>query len=69
MANPVAWFEITGKDGGALQRFYADVFGWDYQQAPGDGNYGMVSAANGGIGGGIGDAQDGRGHVTVCRTW
>jgi uncharacterized protein len=65
MANSVAWFEITGKDGEALQRFYADVFGWEYQDAPGDGNYGMVSAENGGIGGGIGDAQDGQGHVTV----
>jgi predicted enzyme related to lactoylglutathione lyase len=65
VANPVSWFEITGKDGEALQRFYSDVFGWEYQQAPGNARYGMVSAGNGGIGGGIGDAQDGQGHVTV----
>ncbi len=65
MANPVTWFEILGRDADGLQRFYSDVFGWEYQKAPGPMNYGMVSAGNGGIGGGIGDAQDGKGHVTV----
>ena len=28
MANQVTWFEVTGKDGAKLQRFYGDVFGW-----------------------------------------
>ena len=28
MANPVVHFEIMGKDGAALQKFYADLFGW-----------------------------------------
>jgi predicted enzyme related to lactoylglutathione lyase len=28
--HSVAWFEITGKDGEALQRFYGEVFGWEY---------------------------------------
>ncbi len=28
MANPVTWFEITGKDGKKLQDFYGGVFGW-----------------------------------------
>jgi len=27
MANPVTWFEVTGKDGKKLQDFYAGVFG------------------------------------------
>jgi uncharacterized protein len=65
MANPVAWFEITGKDADTLQRFYTDVFGWEYEQAPGDTKYGMVSGGDGGIGGGVGQAQNGQGHVTV----
>jgi uncharacterized protein len=65
VANPVSWFEITGKDADKLQQFYSDVFGWEYQQAPGPGKYGMVSAGNGGIGGGVGQAQEGPGHVTV----
>ncbi len=65
MANPVSWFEITGKDADKLQQFYADVFGWEYQQAPGPTKYGMISAGNGGIGGGVGEAQGGPGHVTV----
>jgi predicted enzyme related to lactoylglutathione lyase len=65
MGNPVSWFEITGKDADKLQTFYSDVFGWEYQQAPGPGKYGMISAGDGGIGGGVGQAQDGNGHVTV----
>ena len=65
MANPVTWFEIVGKDGDKLQKFYSDVFGWEYQQAPGPVKYGMVSAGDGGIGGGVGQAQEGPGHVTI----
>src|SRR5262245_36354421 len=65
MANSVSWFEIVGKDADKLQKFYSDVFGWQYEQAPGPVKYGMVSAGDGGIGGGVGQAQDGPGHVTV----
>jgi len=65
VANPVTWFEITGKDADKLQTFYSDVFGWEYQQAPGPMKYGMISAGNGGIGGGVGQAQEGSGHVTI----
>ena len=65
MSNPVAWFEVTGKDGMALQRFYGDLFDWQVQD-PGDGSgYGLVQAAANGIGGGIGASQDGGpGQVT-----
>jgi predicted enzyme related to lactoylglutathione lyase len=63
--NPVVWFEVVGTDGNALRRFYADLFGWQAQIAEGDKNYGMVAPANGGIGGGLGQSQDGGpGHVT-----
>jgi uncharacterized protein len=65
MADAVTWFEIVGKDADKLQKFYSDVFGWKYQQAPGPVKYGMVSAGDGGIGGGVGQAQEGLGHVTV----
>jgi predicted enzyme related to lactoylglutathione lyase len=66
MAQPaVAWFEVTGKDGAKLQRFYADLFGWDVQNAGDGSGYGLVQAAHKGIGGGIGPAQDGgAGQVT-----
>jgi predicted enzyme related to lactoylglutathione lyase len=65
MANPVTWFEIVGSDGAALQRFYGDLFGWEVK-ADNPMNYGMVDAQSGkGIGGGIGTAQGGPGHVTV----
>jgi uncharacterized protein len=66
MAQPaVAWFEVTGKDGPTLQKFYAGVFGWTVQDAGDGSGYGLVSAAEKGIGGGIGQAQDGGpGQVT-----
>lgn len=56
-ARPVVWFEVTGKDGPALQRFYGRLFNWEFADA-GTG-YGLVSAADKGIGGGIGASQDG----------
>ena len=65
MQNPVVWFEVLGKDGRALQRFYSDLFGWKSEPADGDTSYGLVAAQNGGIGGGVGQSQDGgEGHVT-----
>ena len=65
MKNPVVWFEVLGKDGTQLRRFYSDLFGWKIEGATGDMDYGLVAAANGGIGGGVGSSQDGgKGHVT-----
>ncbi len=65
MKNPVSWFEVVGKDGTKLRRFYSDLFGWKIEGATGDMDYGLVAAADGGIGGGIGTSQDGgTGHVT-----
>ena len=66
MATPaVAWFEVTGKDGAALQEFYGKLFDWQIQHAGDDSGYGLVAAADKGIGGGIGPAQDGgQGQVT-----
>jgi predicted enzyme related to lactoylglutathione lyase len=64
MADPVVHFEILGKDGTALQRFYAELFGWEVS-ADNEWNYGMVPAGEGGIGGGIAPSQDGTPRVTV----
>jgi predicted enzyme related to lactoylglutathione lyase len=66
MATPaVAWFEVTGKDGAGLQRFYGGLFDWEVQDSGGDSGYGLVQAAENGIGGGIGASQDGGpGQVT-----
>jgi predicted enzyme related to lactoylglutathione lyase len=27
MQNPVVWFEVVGKEGGELRRFYSELFG------------------------------------------
>jgi uncharacterized protein len=60
MAQPaVAWFEVTGKDGPALQSFYSRLFDWQVQDAGDGSGYGLVQAGPKGIGGGIGPAQDG----------
>ena len=64
MSNPVLWFEVVGKDGGKLQRFYKDVFGWQIAGADGDESYGLVTAGSGGIAGAVGQSRD-DGHVTV----
>jgi hypothetical protein len=60
MATPVVgWFEVTGKDGPALQKFYAKLFGWTVADAGSGSGYGLVEAGEKGIGGGIGASQDG----------
>lgn len=66
MATPsVAWFEVTGKDGHALQQFFSSLFDWQLQDAGDESDYFLVRAADKGIGGGIGAAPDGGpGHVT-----
>lgn len=70
MGHPVVHFEVVGKDGPGLQRFFADLFGWEID-ADNPLGYGAVSRGgnsgkNGaGIGGGIGAAPGGGdGHVT-----
>src|SRR5439155_1762344 len=63
MANPVAWFEVTGKDGKKLQDFYGGLFGWKID-ANNPMNYGMTEASETGIGGGIGASQDGSTNLT-----
>ena len=63
--KPVVWFEVIGKDGPGLQQFYSKLFDWQIADAGDGSGYGLVSAAEKGIGGGIGPSQDGgAGHVT-----
>ena len=64
MASSVIHFEVVGKDGDALQRFYSSVFGWEVDTNNPSG-YGMVKGGDHGIGGGIGATPDGTpGRVT-----
>ena len=70
MGYPVVHFEITGRDGPALQAFYASLFKWDVD-ASNPMNYGIVarednlSSEGVGIGGGIAQGPEGYGgHVT-----
>jgi len=64
VASSVIHFEVVGKDGPALQRFYSTVFGWKLNTDNPEG-YGMVEHGDQGIGGGIGAAPDGTpGRVT-----
>ena len=62
MDNPVTWFEVVGKDGAALQKFYSEAFGWELKDV-GMG-YAMMTEPEEGIGGGVGQAPEGQGHVT-----
>jgi predicted enzyme related to lactoylglutathione lyase len=71
MGQAVVHFEVVGKDGEKLQRYYADLFGWNVN-ADNPMQYGMVDAKDNktvtgdtGIGGGVGQGPDGyEGHVT-----
>ena len=63
MADKVVHFEVVGKDAAKLHQFYGSLFGWNVN-AENPMNYGIVDAAEAGIGGGIGQAESGSGHVT-----
>lgn len=63
MGNPVTWFEIIGKDGAKLQKFYGDLFGWKID-ANNPMNYGMVDNGGQGINGGVGPSMDGNPRIT-----
>lgn len=63
MSHPVVHFEILGKDGGKLQEFYGNLFGWKIN-ADNPMKYGLVAAEKGGIGGGIG-GMEGPGENSV----
>jgi uncharacterized protein len=71
MGQPVVHFEIVGKDGGRLQSYYSDLFGWDID-SDNPMNYGVVQRDGNvnpdgvGIGGGVATGPDDyEGHVTV----
>jgi predicted enzyme related to lactoylglutathione lyase len=70
MGQPVVHFEIVGKDGEKLQRYYSDLFRWEID-ADNPMKYGIVAREGNvnpdgvGIAGGIGPGPEGyEGHVT-----
>jgi hypothetical protein len=63
MANPIVHVEVVGKNAKKLQEFYGSVFSWEIHPAPQ--NYGMIhTGTERGIAGGIGETDQGPGHVT-----
>jgi predicted enzyme related to lactoylglutathione lyase len=69
MGHPVVHFEIIGSDPARLQRYYGELFGWEFttsdavtEEVSQPGNYGFVDGSangdgqgiNGGVGGGPG---------------
>src|SRR2546423_15658209 len=71
MGQPVVHFEVIGKDGDKLKKYFGELFGWEID-SNNPMNYGVVAREGNtnpdgvGIGGGIfGPAPDGyEGHVT-----
>jgi predicted enzyme related to lactoylglutathione lyase len=48
LSDPVVFAEIHARDGAALRRFYAELFGWAFRSY-GDGmDYGMAQSGEGG---------------------
>jgi uncharacterized protein len=63
MTNPIAHFEIMGRDAIRLQAFYVGVFDWKLSPPmPEMGNYSLFDSEGQGIGGGIGEGDP---RVTV----
>ncbi|MEO0494897.1 MAG: VOC family protein [Actinomycetota bacterium] len=58
IANPIGWFEIAAGDIGASERFYAEVFGWSFEDSPAGDAY-RIATAGDGIQGGITHAPEG----------
>ena len=68
MKSFVGWFEITGKDGPAPQRFYSNLFDWSINDARGGSGCGLVEAGEKRTVGGIGASQGGtQGGFHVLR--
>ena len=65
MGNPVVHFEMAGRDGAALARFYADLFGWHTQEIPNAGYWIVDTHGGGGINGGIAGIPDADPYVTL----
>jgi predicted enzyme related to lactoylglutathione lyase len=66
MGAPVVWFEISGRDLPAMERFYGELLGWKVD-AGNPMHYGMVdTGAEGGIPGGIyAPDQHGGAYVSI----
>jgi len=66
MSHAINWFQISGPNGHALQKFYTQAFGWALQNIPGDnGDLRMVPAGKDGIAGGIGTSHNKQPNVAV----
>jgi uncharacterized protein len=70
MGRAVVHFEVIGGDGKKLRSYYSDLFGWQFEEAPGPMDYGLVqrddntNGAGIGIGGGVGGVEGDADHVT-----
>ena len=59
MGRPVAFFEIVSTEPERVQKFYAELFGWQVAADPAMGGYALVDTGAGedAVGGGIGPAD------------
>ena len=60
MPNPVVHFEIQSADVEKTHAFFRDVFGWQLNEVPAMGYALVDTQTESGIGGGIGQSQDGQ---------
>jgi uncharacterized protein len=74
MGSPVVHFQIRAEDVGAMSAFYRELFGWQIEprrmtsvEADVSGSYPFIEAEEGGITGGITDAEDAHGNVLVVE--
>jgi uncharacterized protein len=64
VGNPIVHFEVMGRDGATLRKFYGDLFDWQLSEIEGM-DYGLVDTGTAPAGG-IGASDDNpTGYVTV----
>jgi uncharacterized protein len=66
MGSPIVHFELIGKDAATLKEFYTQLFDWKIGElTPEMGNYGLIDEESSGLGGGIGQSDDGKPRASV----
>jgi predicted enzyme related to lactoylglutathione lyase len=64
LGHPVVTFEIAGRDGDRLRRFYADLFGWKMESTNAQG-YGAIDTGGEGLTGSIHEEEHGPIEVSI----
>lgn len=58
MAYKIVHWELMGRDGAELKKFYGELFDWTLEAVPGFGDYYMTNAEETGLAGAVGQGSE-----------